>query len=67
MYSTSSCNWKGCGRRTFMDSDRCFDHQYVREARWFGLGAVAIILVNLAVLALVVWAVISLVQWVTSK
>jgi hypothetical protein len=34
---------------------------------WFGIGAVVVVLINLAWLSFVVWAIYELVQWVTSK
>jgi len=60
------CSKGGCNRRTFMDTDRCFDHQAgpgIGFRLWFGFCA----LVSLAVAGVIIWAVIELVKWVTTK
>lgn len=63
----STCTKRGCDRRTFMDTDRCFDHQRgtlpPTVGAWFGF----CILVALAVLGVGIWAVVELVTWVTSR
>jgi len=46
---------------------RRFDRDFDRARKGFGLAFIAIILINLAVLGVVIWAIIELVQWLTSK
>lgn len=62
----TTCTKAPCARRTFMDTDRCFNHQRSTAgpgfAAWFAFCA----LLSLGMTGLVVWAVIELVTWVTS-
>lgn len=65
-----NCSKRNCTRRRFMDTDRCFDHQLAMSPATrvaFVLYGIFSVLVALAVLGVCVWAVIELVQWVTSK
>jgi hypothetical protein len=62
-----TCSKRGCSGRTFMDSDRCFDHQRAGIGFGFGLWFAFCALVALGMLGLVGWAVIELVTWVTAK
>lgn len=49
------------------DFDRNFDRNLNRAAKGFSVAAIAIIVINLIVLGVGIWAVVELVQWLTSK
>ena len=61
----STCTKSGCQRRTFMDTDRCFDHQKADAMfkGWF----IFVAIIQLAILGALGWAGYELVTWVTSK
>lgn len=64
----TTCTKRGCGRRTFMDTDRCFDHQQdIGTAGCLGLAAWTIFcaLLGLATLVFFGWVIYELVTWVT--
>lgn len=66
----TTCAKKGCAARSFMDSDRCFDHQPMPEMPGTGLFKawfVFVAILALATLAGAAWAVFELVTWVTQK
>lgn len=65
-----TCNFKNCTSRAFMDTDRCFDHQFslTTGKKAASIGGLALwALVCLAGVAFAVWVIFELVMWVTSK
>lgn len=65
----NTCTWKGCEKEQFMDDDNCFEHIGRADRLPFGSLFVAVWLfmavASLTVSAVVVWAVVTLVMWVT--
>lgn len=61
----TTCSKRTCTSRTFMDSDRCFNHQQATGlwSAWFVFTA----LLSLGLTAFGVWVVLVLLAWVTSK
>lgn len=66
----TTCAKKGCAARSFMDSDRCFDHQPMPEMPGMGLFKAWFLFVAIFVLATFGcfgWLLFELVTWVTQK
>jgi hypothetical protein len=60
-----TCSKPRCHARAFMDSDRCFDHQHTPA----GFTAFTVLALTFIIVwgGVLIWAVISLVRWVTSQ
>ena len=61
------CSRTGCHAPAFIDDDKCFNHRRTHDERLVTSWLAVSLVLTLIVLGVLVWAVIELVQWVTTK
>lgn len=64
---TNYCTKRGCNRPAFMDEDRCFDHAGTPGGFGFKLWIAFCAVLGAALTAVGIWAVVTLVMWVTAR
>lgn len=63
----ATCSKSGCSRRTFMDEDFCTKHEPFDIPWWAIAWVIFCVVFGGVVGAVIIWAVVQLVQWITAQ